>query len=336
MNQFIQNLPKAELHLHIEGTLEPELLFKLADRNKIKLPYQTIDGAHQAYQFDNLQSFLDIYYSGAKVLIQEDDFFDLTIEYLKKAKQQNIRHAEIFFDPQTHTHRGISFDTVIKGITRALKEGKDKFDISTKLIMCFLRDLTETDAMATLKMALPHKDKIIAVGLDSAEINHPPSKFTEVFNEARNQGFLAVAHAGEEGPAKYIWEALELLKSKRIDHGVHCMQDEKLIQKLVADKTPLTVCPISNIKLCVYKRMEEHPLKKMLERGLQVCVNSDDPAYFRGYVNENFIAVQQALGLTQEEILQLAKNSFNATFLSDSEKKSLIDDLDEYNKNYSK
>lgn len=330
MKKFIDGLPKAELHLHIEGTLEPELLFKLAERNKISLPYRSVMDAHKAYQFTDLQSFLDIYYAGAKVLIHEEDFFDLTFEYLKRAKEQNIRHAEIFFDPQTHTHRGIAFDTVINGISSALQEGKKQFNISSKIIMCFLRDLSEADAIDTLKMAMPYREHIVGIGLDSAEVNNPPSKFTEVFKEARQKGFLAVAHAGEEGHPDYIWEALDLLKAKRIDHGVRCLEDQTLIQRLIKEQTPLTVCPISNIKLCVYQDMKEHPIKKMLELGLCVCINSDDPAYFRGYINENILAIHHALGLTKDQLYQLALNSFNSSFLNREEKKVLIQELDQY------
>lgn len=328
MLNFIRHLPKAELHLHIEGTLEPELLFKLAERNKMPLPYQSIEEAHQAYQFENLQSFLDIYYAGAKVLKTEEDFFDLTWAYLEKAKSQNIRHAEIFFDPQTHTQRGIAFKTVISGIREALLEGQKQFNITTHLIMCFLRDLSANSAMETLQEALAFKHDIIAVGLDSAEINNPPSKFKEVFDVARKQGFLAVAHAGEEGPSNYIWQALDVLKARRIDHGVRSLEDDVLVQRLINEKIPLTVCPLSNIKLRVFRSMEQHPLKTLLDKGLCVSVNSDDPAYFGGYLNENFIAVSDALKLTRAEIYQLAQNSFKSSFLEESIKKRYLKELE--------
>lgn len=325
---YIQALPKAELHLHIEGTLEPELRFKLAQRNKIPLPYKNVAEAHLAYSFNNLQSFLNIYYLGAKVLVEKQDFYDLTWAYLERAHHQNVVHTEIFFDPQTHTDRGIPLQKVIEGITEALEEAKTKFNLSSKLIMCFLRDLSVESAIETLNQALPYKKFITAVGLDSAEKNNPPRKFQDVFNEARQHGFLTVAHAGEEGPPDYITQALELLHVSRIDHGVRCMEDEKLVQKLVTEQVPLTVCPLSNVKLCVFKTMQDHPLKTMLDRGLCVTVNSDDPAYFGGYVNENFIAVSQALLLSKAQVYQLVKNSFTASFISDDEKHRFIKALD--------
>lgn len=329
IERLIQQLPKAELHLHIEGTLEPELLFSLADRNKITLPYHSIETLREAYQFRNLQSFLDIYYFGAKVLITEQDFYDLTWAYLLRAKAQNICHTEIFFDPQTHTKRGIAFATVIQGITRALNDAKQTLNISSKLILCFLRDLTESSAMQTLNEALLFKDAIVAVGLDSAEINNPPLKFQKVFDTAREQGFLTVAHAGEEGGPEYIWQALDILKVSRIDHGVRCMMDEKLIEHLVNIQMPLTVCPLSNIRLHVFENLKHHPIKKMLERGLRVLINSDDPAYFGGYVNENFMATQKALNLSEQEIYQLARNSFLASFLSAAEKEKFLLELEQ-------
>ncbi len=330
MNNFINQLPKAELHLHIEGTLEPELMFALAARNQIKLPYSSIEEVRNAYQFQNLQSFLDIYYAGAKVLIHEQDFYDLTWAYLQKAQTQNIRHTEIFFDPQTHTQRGITFKVVISGIRRALVDGQNKLNISSHLIMCFLRDLTAENALQTLEEALPYKHWLTAVGLDSGEAGNPPSKFREVYAKAREHGLLAVAHAGEEGPADYIWEALDQLQVLRIDHGVRCLEDPTLVIELAKRQIPLTICPLSNIKLCVFKSMELHPLKKMLEAGLCVMVNSDDPAYFGGHINENFLAAQKGLELTQQEIYQLAKNSFQATFLSMQQKAKFITELDEY------
>lgn len=330
IEQFIQQIPKAELHLHIEGTLEPELMFALAQRNNIQLPYKSIAEVREKYNFTDLQSFLDIYYAGMQVLIHEQDFYDLTMAYLQRAKQQNIRHAEIFFDPQAHTNRGILFATVVGGIHKALVDGEKQLGITSKLIMCFLRDLTADAAMTTLQQALPFKEWIIAIGLDSAELNNPPKKFQAVFDKARAEGFLTVAHAGEEGPAEYIWQALELLKVKRIDHGVKCMDDERLLDELVKTQIPLTVCPLSNIKLCVFKTMAQHPLKRMLDRGLCVLVNSDDPAYFGGGVIESFLAAQKALGLTKQNIYQLAKNSFVATFLSDAEKQKHLKELTAY------
>lgn len=331
MEKFIQQIPKAELHLHIEGTLEPELLFKLADRNKIKLPYTSIEHAKKAYQFENLQSFLDVYYAGAQVLVHEQDFYDLTLDYFERAHAQNIRHVELFFDPQTHINRGISFETVISGIHQAKIQAKKQFNLSSELIMCFLRDLSEDSAKETLKQALPFKDLIIGVGLDSAEINNPPSKFQKVYAEARDHGFLPVAHAGEEGPAHYITEALDLLKVLRVDHGVRCSEDESLLKRLIESQIPLTVCPLSNIKLCIFKTMKDHPIKKLLELGLCVTINSDDPAYFGGYVNENFLAVYKGLGLSQDEIRRLAINSFRASFLSEPCKTRFIKEIESFN-----
>lgn len=328
MEEFIRQIPKAELHLHIEGTLEPELHFKLADRNKIKIPYNTIEDIHKAYHFENLQSFLDVYYAGTRVLIQEQDFYDLTWAYLVRAQQQNIRHVELFFDPETHTQRGVAFSTVVSGIHQALLDAQKKFNITSKIILCFLRDLSVDAAFETLQQALPFKEMITAVGLDSAEMNNPPSKFQQVFLEARHQGFLTVAHAGEEGPAEYIWQALDLLKVSRIDHGVHCLDDDILVARLIKEQIPLTVCPLSNVKLCVYKSMADHPIKKMLELGLRVTVNSDDPAYFGGYVNENFMAIHQALGVTKQDIKQLAKNSFLSSFLTQAEKNRYCAEID--------
>lgn len=330
IKDYILTIPKAELHVHIEGTLEPELLFQLATRNNINLPYRSIEAVQAAYQFNNLQSFLDIYYAGSKVLIQEEDFYDLTWAYLKKAKQQNIRHIEIFFDPQSHTSRGIDFETVVSGISRALKDARIILNISSHLIMCFLRDLPEKSALQTLKQSYPYINNIIGVGLDSAEMNNPPSKFKAVFEEARDHGLLTVAHAGEEGPPEYIWQALDILKAKRIDHGVRCLEDEKLVNRLGDEQIPLTVCPFSNVKLKVSPRLEDHPLKRMLEKGLCVTVNSDDPAYFGGYVNDNFLGCQTALGLSQQAIYQLAKNSFTASFLNPQEKSKLIQELDKF------
>ena len=281
LKNFIKTIPKAELHLHIEGTFEPELMFKIAKRNNLKIKYKSVEELKKAYNFNNLQEFLDIYYEGAKVLIEEQDFYDMTWAYLKKVHLQNVTHTEIFFDPQTHTDRKIKFGTVIEGIHKALEDGQKKLGITSKLIMCFLRHLDEETAVKTLKEALNYKDWITAVGLDSSEVGNPPSKFQNVFEQARNEGFLTVAHAGEEGPAEYIWEALNLLKVSRIDHGNHCLDDEKLVKELVNRKIPLTVCPLSNLKLKVVKDLKNHPLKAMLDKGLLVTINSDDPAYLR-------------------------------------------------------
>lgn len=327
LNTFIRDLPKAELHLHIEGTLEPEMLFELAERNSVELPYTSIRAAREAYNFSSLQDFLDTYYQGMKVLLREQDFYDLTRAYLKKAFSQNVRHAEIFFDPQAHTGRGVPFGTVLDGITGALRDGRRELGISSGLILCFLHDLSVESAMATLRQALPRKDRIIAVGLDSSEVGHPPGKFKEVFDLARREGFLTVAHAGEEGPPEYIWEALNILKALRIDHGVKCQQDESLMQRLIDTRTPLTVCPLSNIKLRIFDKMSDHNFKYLLERGLCVTINSDDPAYFGGYIEENYRALREALGLTREQLSQAARNSFTASFLSEAEKQHYIDEI---------
>lgn len=324
MNAFIQKIPKAELHLHIEGTLEPETLFRLAERNRIPIKYDSVDALRQAYRFDNLQSFLDIYYEGAGVLQTESDFYELTWEYLLKAKQQNIRHVEIFFDPQTHTERGIAFETVINGIYNALSDGSRDLDISFCLIMCFLRHLSESEAMETLSRALDFKDKITGVGLDSSEFGHPPSKFKNVFEKARKEGFLSVAHAGEEGPPEYIWEAIRDLNVRRIDHGVRALEDTSLVNELKRRQIPLTVCPLSNIKLCVFKNIREHSFKKLFDQGLCVTVNSDDPAYFGGYVVENYLTLQNAFQLTCNDIRKIAVNSFNAAFISQDKKNVFI------------
>ncbi len=327
IDAYIRSLPKAELHLHIEGSLEPELMFALAKRNNIPLRFDSVEAVRKAYQFHNLQSFLDIYYEGAQVLLHEQDFYDLTWAYLERVAPQQVRHVEIFFDPQTHTDRGVAFETVINGIYRALQDGKAKLGISFGLILCFLRHLSAESAMATLEAALPHREKIIAVGLDSSEVGNPPEKFKAVFDRARSEGFLTVAHAGEEGPPDYIWQALDLLHVRRIDHGVRSIEDEALMERLAKEKIPLTVCPLSNIKLCVFDRLEDHNLKKLLDRGLCVTLNSDDPSYFGGYLEENFLATQKALNLSRDDLYQLARNSFEATFLPEAEKKRLIDDL---------
>lgn len=321
---FIKGIPRAELHLHIEGTFEPELMFAIAKRNNKKIRYQSVEELKKAYDFDNLQDFLDIYYEGASVLIQEQDFYDMTWAYLEKAHSENIIHTEIFFDPQTHTYRGIEFGTVINGINRALQDAKKKLGISSKLIMCFLRHLDEKAAMQTLNSALKYKDLIAAVGLDSSEVGNPPSKFQKVFAQARKAGFLTVAHAGEEGPAEYVWEALNLLRVSRVDHGNHSLDDEKLVAELVKRQIPLTVCPLSNLKLKVVTDLKKHPLREMLQKGLLVTINSDDPAYFGGYVNENYLAISKALNLSKKEICRLAKNSFIASFLDEKTKDKMI------------
>ena len=327
MEQFIQNLPKVELHLHIEGSLEPELMFKLAKRNNIKLPYNSIQAIRAAYKFSNLQDFLDIYYQGTHVLKTEQDFYDLTWAYLEKCAEQNVIHVEPFFDPQTHTQRGIDFSVVINGISRALNDGKDKLNISSKLILCFLRHLSEAEAQVILTMALPYKEKIIAIGLDSSELGYPPNKFSQVFKRARQEGFLTVAHAGEEGPVDYVIQALDILKVSRIDHGVRSMESLDLLQRLINEEIPLTVCPLSNIKLCVFDKMSDHTILEMLEMGVKVTVNSDDPAYFGGYMNENFMALVNDLGLSREQAIQLSINAVEASFLSADEKQVLFDRL---------
>jgi adenosine deaminase len=334
MIKFINGLPKAELHLHIEGTLNPELMFKIAKRNKIEIKYKSVDELKKAYHFNNLQDFLNLYYEGAAVLLTEEDFYEMTMVYLEKAFSQNVLHCEIFFDPQTHTNRGIKFETVINGIHKALSDAENKLGISSRLIMCFLRDLDEDSAIKTLHEALPHKDKIIAVGLDSAEVGNPPSKFKNVFNMALLEGFLTVAHAGEEGPANYVWEALEHLNVSRIDHGNNSMDDNNLIDQLVKSQMPLTVCPLSNLKLKVVDDLKKHPLKKMIQKDLLVTINSDDPAYFGGYVNENYSAIALALDLSKEEISNLAKNSFHASFLDNDQKEKMINKINKYVENH--
>ncbi|PTP87344.1 adenosine deaminase [Vibrio splendidus] len=330
MDSFIKHLPKVELHLHIEGTLEPELMFQLAKRNNVSIPFDNPDQVRDAYQFHNLQSFLDIYYQGANVLIHEQDFYDLTWAYLLKCQQDNVVHTEIFFDPQTHTERGIAFEVIIGGITQALNQAAQELGISSQLIMCFLRHLDEDSAFETLKQALPYKDKIIAVGLDSSEKGNPPEKFKHVFQEAINQGFLTVAHAGEEGPAQNISDALSLLGITRIDHGVRCVEDEDLMEQLIAKRTPLTVCPLSNTKLKVFNTMQEHNIVELLRKGLCVTINSDDPAYFGGYMNDNFLAVANAHPLTKNELAQFSINAVEASFISPHAKEDLIAQVRQY------
>ena len=327
---FIRAMPKAELHIHIEGSLEPELVFSLAEKHGIELPYPSVEALRQAYDFHNLQSFLDIYYAGADVLRDEDDFHAMTWAYLERAHADGVVHAEIFFDPQTHTQRGIAFGTVVAGIARALEQGERELGITSRLILCFLRHLSADDAMRTLTEALPYRAAIHGVGLDSSEVGNPPSKFVDVFHAARESGFRAVAHAGEEGPPAYIWEALNLLHVERIDHGVRCESDDDLCRRLATERVPLTVCPLSNVKLAVFPRMEQHNLKRLLDRGLLVTINSDDPAYFGGYVVANYLAAQQALGLTREEIVTLARNSFAASFLPERDKAAWSAKIDAY------
>ncbi|MEG7359215.1 adenosine deaminase [Pseudomonas citronellolis] len=312
MYEWLNALPKAELHLHLEGTLEPELLFALAERNRVKLPWADVETLRKAYAFNNLQEFLDLYYAGADVLRSEQDFYDLTWAYLLKCKAQNVIHVEPFFDPQTHTDRGIPFEVVLRGIQGALKDGEQQLGISHGLILSFLRHLSEEEAFKTLEQAMPFRDAFVAVGLDSSEVGHPPSKFQRVFDRARAEGLLTVAHAGEEGPPQYIWEALDLLKVQRIDHGVRAIEDERLMQRIIDEQIPLTVCPLSNTKLCVFEHMGQHNILAMLERGVKVTVNSDDPAYFGGYVSENFQALYEHLGMTKEQAQRLAQNSLDA------------------------
>jgi adenosine deaminase len=330
LQEFIDGLPKAELHLHIEGTLEPEMMFALAARNSIALPYASIEELRAAYSFSNLQEFLDLYYQGAQVLITRQDFYDLTMAYLVRAHADTVLHAEIFFDPQTHTDRGIAFETVIEGIVAAMGDAERDLGISSRLIPCFLRHLSETDALATFEEALPYKNHIAGFGLDSSEKGHPPAKFERVFARARAEGFRIVAHAGEEGPPAYVSEALDLLKVDRIDHGNRALEDQALVARLAREAMPLTVCPLSNLSLAVVKNLSDHPLRRMLKTGLNATLNSDDPAYFGGYVNENYRAVQTALDLTKEEIVLLARNSFEAAFVSKDRKAELIGRLDSY------
>lgn len=328
--QFVRGLPKAELHVHIEGTLEPELAFRLAAKHGVALPYNSVAELRRAYQFADLQSFLDIYYAGADVLRDADDFYHLTREYMDRAYADGVVHVEIFFDPQTHAARGVALGTVLEGINRALDEAALALGISHRLILCFLRHLSAAQAMQTLEEALPYKKILAGVGLDSSELGHPPHRFTAVFERARAEGLPGVAHAGEEGPPSYIVEALDLLKVRRIDHGVRCEEDPALVRRLARERMPLTVCPLSNLKLRVVERLEDHNLKRLLDQGLCVTVNSDDPAYFGGYITDNFLAVQKALGLTDTEIVTLARNSFEASFLSPADKSRWLGVVDKY------
>jgi adenine deaminase len=320
LRAFARAMPKAELHIHIEGSLEPELIFALAARNGVSLPYPSVEALRAAYAFTNLQSFLDIYYAGASVLLREDDFFDMAWAYFERASADNVVHAELFFDPQTHTDRGVPFEFVIDGLHRACVKAQAELGIRAELILCFLRHLSEDAAFATLEQATPHRDKFIGVGLDSSEVGHPPEKFERVFGAARALGLRAVAHAGEEGPPQYIWDALDRLAVERIDHGVQALRDPDLVQRLARERIPLTVCPLSNVKLCVFKDLREHNLRDLLNSGLVATVNSDDPAYFGGYINQNFIETLDALDLSGSELTTLARNSFEASFASDADK----------------
>jgi adenosine deaminase len=330
MKSFIEGLPKAELHLHIEGTFEPELMFEIARRNGISLPYASVEALHEAYDFGALQDFLDIYYQGMNVLLTEQDFFDLTWAYVNKVNADNVRHVEIFFDPQGHTSRGVEFATVIHGIHRALTQAEEEFGISSNIIMCFLRHLDEVDALRTLDTAAEFKHLIVGVGLDSSELGNPPEKFERAFELAREQGYHLVAHAGEEGPPEYIIQALNLLKVERIDHGNTALQDAALLNRLVEEQIPLTVCPLSNLKLCVVENLEQHPLREMLDLGLCATINSDDPAYFGGYMNANFIAVEYTLSLGRDRLVTLVRNSFDAAFIEDARRRVLLGELDSY------
>ena len=330
MKNFISKLPKAELHLHIEGSFEPELMFALAQRNQVEIPYKTIEEVKEAYKFSCLQDFLNIYYAGASVLIKEEDFYDLTMAYLTKCNEEHIFHTEIMFDPQTHTQRGVAFETVINGIQRAREEAKEKWGISSLLIMSYLRHLSEENAFETLNQSLPYKHLIKAVGLDSSENGNPPSKFYKVFEASAKEGYTLLAHAGEEGPADYVWEAIDGLKIERIDHGNNCLTDENLVLEIIKRDMALTVCPLSNLELQVVKNLKEHPLKIMIDKGIKATVNSDDPAYFGGYLNQNFIAIQEALELTKEELVILAKNSFQYSLLEEDRKKELLHLVEQY------
>lgn len=335
LKAFIEGLPKIELHLHIEGSLEPRMMYDMARRNNVDIPYDSVEDIETAFKrggrFENLQDFLDVYYAGMSVLQNEQDFYELTMAYITKVADQNVVHTEIFFDPQGHTERGIPFDTVINGITRALDDAEEQFGISSHLIMCFLRHLDEESALKTLEDALPHKDKILGVGLDSGESGNPPSKFKTVFARAREEGFeVAVAHAGEEGPPEYVYEALDVLNIDRIDHGNRALEDPALTQRIAESKIALTVCPKSNYKLCGIDDMGSHPLKKMLDLGLKATVNSDDPSYFDGYMNENFIEIAEALDLSRDDLIALSRNAIEASFLSAPEKAGLNQKLDRY------
>jgi adenosine deaminase len=326
--ELLRRMPKAELHIHIEGSLEPELIFAIAQRNAVAIPYASVEELRRAYAFTNLQSFLDIYYAGASVLITERDFFDMAWAYLRKAKADNVVHTEMFFDPQTHTARGVAMETVLTGLHKACIQAKTELGVSASLILCFLRHLSERDAFETLEQALPLRDRFIGVGLDSSELGHPPEKFAKVFARCRELGLHLVAHAGEEGPPAFVWTALDLLKVERIDHGVQSSKDALLMQRLAKDRIPLTVCPLSNLKLCVFPQLDQHNIRELLEGGLVATVNSDDPAYFGGYINDNFTQTFAATGLTAQQAWQLATNSFEASFIPAGEKRRYRDQVD--------
>jgi len=327
LKEFVKAMPKAELHVHIEGTLEPQMLLDLAARHRVDIPYKTLGDVEKAYAFDNLQSFLDIYYAGASVLLHEQDFFDLMFAYLQKCREQNIVHAEIMFDPQTHLERGITFETMFNGYYTAIEQAQKDWGQSASLIMCFLRHLSADSAMDVLKQAAPFRDKILTVGLDSSELGHPPEKFAAVYAEAIKQGYRSVAHAGEEGDPSYIWGALDLLKVERVDHGVRCLEDEVLVKRLIDEEMPLTVCPLSNVRLCVYDALDQHPILKMLDQGICVTVNSDDPPYFGGYLNDNLVAMVDALDMTEDQARALALNSFKGSFVDEAQKATWISEL---------
>jgi adenine deaminase len=328
LNAAIARLPKAELHIHIEGSLEPELLFALAQRNNVRLAYDSVEALRRAYAFTNLQDFLDLYYQGMSVLLREVDFYDLAMAYFREAAGQNVRYVEFFFDPQGHTARGVPFGTVMAGLTRAQADAEAQFGVTSRMIMCFLRHLDAADAERTLDQALKYKDKIIGVGLDSSEVGHPPTKFKAVFRRARDAGFKLVAHAGEEGPPAYVWEAIDVLGIDRIDHGNRALEDPALVKRIVKDGLALTVCPLSNLRLCGVQDMKDHPLRRMLDAGLKVTINSDDPAYFGGYVNENFASVGGALGLSPDELTAVARNGFNASFMPAQAKQAALATFD--------
>ncbi len=325
---LIAGLPKCELHIHIEGSLEPELMFALAARNQVKLKFDSIEAVRRAYRFSRLQDFLDIYYQGMSVLVTEQDFYDLAWAYLQRAGADNVRHVEMFFDPQGHTPRGVAFATVIGGLHRACRDAEKKLGITGSLIMCFLRHLSEADAEATLDQAAAHRDHIVGIGLDSSESGHPPAKFKNVYRRAREMGLHLVAHAGEEGPPEYVWEALDVLGVERVDHGNRALEDDALVARLAREKMPLTVCPLSNLKLRVVDDLTRHPLRRMLENGLVATVNSDDPAYFGGYIGDNYRAVDAALGLSREELVALARNSFAAAFMPDAARRRALAEFD--------
>lgn len=330
LDDFVRRLPKAELHVHLEGTLEPELMLTLAERNGLPAPFPNVEAARAAYDFSDLQSFLDLYYAGAAVLQTEQDFYDLTRAYLTRAAQENIRHVEPFFDPQTHTSRGIPFGIAIAGILLALEDAEEDFGITSRLIMCFLRDMPAEDALHTMQTAQLYRSRITGVGLDSAEVGNPPEKFAGVFSEAGALGYRRVAHAGEEGPASFITDALDMLGAERIDHGVRCLDDPAVVERLVRERIPLTVCPLSNVKLRVFDRMPDHPLKRMMDAGLLVTVNSDDPAYFGGYLTQNYVSVANALDLSLAEVTELARNSFRAAFIDEDLRVKLLAEVDAY------